>query len=215
MALVSANILNIMSARENILQAGLILFSKHGYLGATTKEIAREAGVAEITVFRNFTSKEKLFEEVINTYSFLPELKGLLPEIEDMPYEQALTTVAKMLLETLSSRRDLIQIMLSEIPRYPGKIRKIYHALNDEIIRTLASYFDQMQRKGLLINFHSEYWTRAFLGMFFSYFMSQEIKMRKKHRDDDAEKTIKEYVKLFVRGTLRSSQSDMSTGAFS
>lgn len=204
-----------MSARENILKAGLILFSKRGYLGATTKEIAREAGVAEITLFRNFGSKEKLFEKVINIYSFLPELRGLLPEIENMPYEKALTTIAIRLLDTLSSRRDLIQIMHSEMQRSPKKIRKIHHLLIDEIIKTLASYFDKMQRQGKLITVDVEYYARAFLGMFFSYFMSQEIKMRKKYRADDTEKTIKEYVKLFVRGTLKNSQSDMSTGAFS
>lgn len=212
---VSVYRLNIMSVRENILQEGLLLFSKRGYLGATTKEIAREAAVAELNLFRNFTSKKKLFEEVINTYSFLSELKGLLPEIEDMPYEKSLTAIAKTPLKTLSSRKDLIQIMLSEIPRYPGKIRNIDHALKDEIIRTLASYFYQMQRKGLLINSDLKYWTRAFLGIFFSCFLFQKSNMRKKHRDDDAEKTIKkEYVKLFVRGTLRSSQFYVSTGAF-
>ena len=37
----------------------------------------------------------------------------------------------------------------------------------------------------------------------------------KKYRADDTEKTIKEYVNLFVRETLKNSQSDMSTGAFS
>lgn len=194
-----------MTARENILQAGLILFSKRGYLGATTKEIAKKAGVAEITLFRNFASKENLFEEVINTYSFLPELRGLLPEIEDMPYEKALTTIAKLFFETLSSRRDLIQIMHSEMQRSPEKIRKIYHALIDESNKTLASYLNQMQKKGYLINFESEFGARAFLGMFFSYFMAQEIKVRKKYRAGDTDKTIKEYVKLFVRGTSKSS----------
>ena len=79
-----------MSARKKILQAGLLLSSKRGYLGATTKEIARGAGVAELTLFRNFTSKEKLFEKVITTYSFLPELRGLLPEIEDINTEMTI-----------------------------------------------------------------------------------------------------------------------------
>jgi AcrR family transcriptional regulator len=65
--------------REKILEAVLKLFSMKGYLGATTTEIAEKAGIAELTLFRHFTSKDKLFEEVMSVYSFLPALKGLLP----------------------------------------------------------------------------------------------------------------------------------------
>lgn len=189
------------TTRERILEAALKLFSRKGYLGATTKEIAREAGIAEITLFRHFPSKEKLFEEMINSYSFLPALKGLLPEIAGMPYKKALTEIAERFLETLSSRKDLIQIMYSEMHRYPEKIHKIYHTFMDELFKTLASYFEEMQGKGLLRKFDSEFAARAFLGMFFSYFIAQEFKMRKKYRDD-SEKTIKEYVDIFITGTL-------------
>ncbi len=64
-----------MKTKDRILKTGLKLFSKKGYLGATTKEIAKTAGIAEITLFRHFSSKERLFEEVINAYSFLPAKK--------------------------------------------------------------------------------------------------------------------------------------------
>ena len=43
--------------RDKILDASLALFSKKGFLGATTKEIAKKAGVAELTLFRHFSSK--------------------------------------------------------------------------------------------------------------------------------------------------------------
>jgi len=65
--------------RETILAAALRLFSQRGFLGATTRRIAGEAGVAEVTLFRHFGSKEKLFGEVIRVYSFLPTRKGSFP----------------------------------------------------------------------------------------------------------------------------------------
>ena len=55
--------------RETILAAALRRFSQRGFLGATTRRIAGEAGVAEVTLFRHFGSKEKLFGEVIRVYS--------------------------------------------------------------------------------------------------------------------------------------------------
>lgn len=191
------------STRNRILETGLRLFSKKGYLGATTKEIAKEAGIAEVTLFRHFPSKEKLFEDVINTYSFLPALKGLLPEIAKMSYEDALIIIAKRFLETLSSRKDLIHIMHSEILRYPEKIQKGFHTFIDEVIRTLASYFKEMQKKGSLMSFDTEFGARAFLGIFYSFFNVNEIMMRKKYRPVDTDMAIREFVGLFVRGTTK------------
>jgi AcrR family transcriptional regulator len=189
--------------RDRILESALKLFSRKGYLGATTKDIARGASIAEVTLFRHFPSKEGLFEQVINTYSFLPVLRGLLPEISEMPYERALSVIARRFLDTLNSRKDMIQIVQSEMRRYPEKIYKIYHDFLDETIRTLASYFHKMQRKNVLRNFDAESGARAFLGMFFSYFNAKEFHMFKKYKDMDTDKIIKEFVNIFLKGTLK------------
>ena len=192
-----------MNTKDIILKNALKVFSQKGYLGATTKEISREAGFAEVTLFRYFTSKEKLFEEVINTYSFLPALKGLLPKITKMTFENALTLIAENFLDTLTARKDLIRIMLSEIQIYPEKIHKIYNAFIVELHKTLASYFTAMQKKGVLRSYDAELGARVFLGMFFSYFNAKEFLMLKKYRATDDNKVIKEFVRIFVRGTLK------------
>lgn len=192
-----------IETKGKILEAGLALFSQKGYLGATTKEIAKKAGVAEPTLFRHFSSKEKLFEEIINRYSFLPALKGLLPEIKDLDYPIALSTIAVKFLERLSERRQLIKIMHAEIALYPVKVKEIYHNFIDEIFRTLASYFKDLQEKGLLRDFPPELAAKAFLGMFFSYFNAQEFLLKQKGNNMDTEIVIKEFVQIFVEGTAR------------
>jgi AcrR family transcriptional regulator len=189
--------------RDRIIETGLRLFSMKGYLGATTREIAKEAGVAEVTLFRHFPAKETLFVAVINTYSFLPELKGLLPNLSSMPYEESLTVIAKRFLDTLTLRKDMIRIMHSEMHRYPEKIHKIYHAFSDELFKTLASYFEHLQKKGVLRPFHTQFGARAFLGMFFSYFNAQEFLMRNKFRPVDSDEVVRTFVSIFVKGTLK------------
>jgi AcrR family transcriptional regulator len=195
-----------METRGKILKTGLKLFSKKGYLGATTKEIARDAGIAEVTLFRHFPSKEKLFEEVINTYSFLPALKELLPEIEKLPYEDGLRVIARNFLNTLALRKNLIRIMHSEIPQYPDKIQRIYHTLIDEVRKTLASYFAEMQKRGTVRKFDPELSARAFLGMFLSYFNAENFLMHKKQKCIDTDVVIREFVSLFTLGTKKISQ---------
>jgi AcrR family transcriptional regulator len=189
--------------REKILEAGLTLFSKKGYLGATTREIAGKAGVAEVTLFRYFSSKEKLFEEIVQQYSFLPALKGLLPEIKNMHYRDALCRIAERFLERLYERRDLIRIMHSEIHRYPSKVKGIYHNFVDEIFGNLASYFRELQNSGGLRGFNPEIGARAFLGMFFSYFNAQEMLLKKNARYRDKNRVIREFVEIFIEGTVK------------
>lgn len=189
--------------REKILEAGLMLFSKKGYLGATTKEIAKKAGVAELTLFRHFSSKERLFEEMINSYTFLPALKGLLPELKDLDYRDALSVIARKFLERLSERSELIKIMHAEVHRYPVKVKRIYQNFIGETFRTLASYFRELQGRGILRDFDPELAARAFLGMFFSYFNASTFAFRRDIDMADTEKVIGNYVDIFMRGTVR------------
>jgi AcrR family transcriptional regulator len=191
-----------MDTRKKILESGLKLFSEKGYLGATTKEIAKKAGVAELTLFRHFTSKEKLFEEMINTYSFLPALKELLPELKGLGYREALSEIAKRFLGRLIERRHLIRIMQAEIELYPSQVREVYNRLFGEIVKTLASYFAELQAKGMLRDFDPELGARAFLGMFYSYFNTQELTISRKRRFSNRENIVDEYVGIFVGGTV-------------
>lgn len=51
--------------RERLLDAAAETFSRDGIQGATTREIARRAGVNEVTLFRHFKSKEQLLRAVL------------------------------------------------------------------------------------------------------------------------------------------------------
>ena len=67
--------------REQILQTAVELFSKKGFKGTTTKEIARVAGVSEAMVFRHFASKEELYGAILDT-------KGCRDGVHRFPWEE-------------------------------------------------------------------------------------------------------------------------------
>ncbi len=50
---------------DQILDAALTVVVERGYLGATTRAIAKAAGVNEVTLFRRFGSKDKLLGAAI------------------------------------------------------------------------------------------------------------------------------------------------------
>jgi AcrR family transcriptional regulator len=198
--------------RNKILAAALKLFSQKGYLGATTRQIAKEAGVAEVTLFRHFLSKEKLFEEMIRGYSFLPALRGILPGLEKMGYEEALLAIARRFLATLDERRDLIRIMLAERHLYPSQVKGIFRGFLGEMIRMLADYFRQLQRRGMLRDFDPDVAAKAFLGTFFAYvhFLGFFFENASSRRFND--RFAVEFVKLFIKGTVLQSAAAGSWG---
>jgi TetR/AcrR family transcriptional regulator len=59
--------------RAQLIEVALDVFSRRGFRGATTKEIAAEAGVAEAVIFRHFPSKEALYTSVLDSRLGSPE----------------------------------------------------------------------------------------------------------------------------------------------
>ena len=52
------------NTRERLIRAALELFTTQGYHASTTPQVARKAGVAEGTIYRHFTSKQQLLNEI-------------------------------------------------------------------------------------------------------------------------------------------------------
>src|ERR1700682_4204355 len=62
--------------RQRLLDAATETLNRVGIQGATTREIARRAGVNEVTLFRHFKSKEQLLRAVLQ--------RGLASEVAIM-----------------------------------------------------------------------------------------------------------------------------------
>jgi AcrR family transcriptional regulator len=71
-----ANGSSVDVTRERLLDAAAQTFASDGLRGATTREIARQAGVNEVTLFRHFKSKEQLLRAVLQ--------RGLAAEVAIM-----------------------------------------------------------------------------------------------------------------------------------
>ena len=70
-----------MSSRERIVKSALSLFSANGITSTTTKEIAEGAGVNEVTLFRQFGSKQGLLLAVIKEAPLLKTMQAALTDI--------------------------------------------------------------------------------------------------------------------------------------
>jgi AcrR family transcriptional regulator len=106
-----------MNRRDEILAAAAAVFAQHGFRGSTTRRIAVAAGVNEITIFRQFGSKEALLREAMQ---HMTQSAGLvtLPEIPSDP-ERELTGWSESFIQHLRLRSSIIRKTMSEIEERP------------------------------------------------------------------------------------------------
>src|SRR5579863_752491 len=52
--------------RRQLIEVAIDLFSKHGFNGTTTREIACAAGVTEAIIFRHFATKQDLYAAILD-----------------------------------------------------------------------------------------------------------------------------------------------------
>src|SRR6478672_4588701 len=106
-----------MNRRDEILAAAAGVFAQHGFRGSTTRRIADAAGVNEITIFRQFGSKEALLREAMQ---HLTQSVGLVP-LPDVPAdpERELTGWSESFIQHLRLRSSIIRKTMSEIEERP------------------------------------------------------------------------------------------------
>jgi AcrR family transcriptional regulator len=106
-----------MISRERILEAAARVYSKHGFRGATTRLIAAEAGVNEVTLFRTFGSKGALLDAVLEENDTGDDVSPL-PDPPRDP-EQELTEWVDTHLERIRNLRPLLIHAISEYEERP------------------------------------------------------------------------------------------------
>ena len=106
-----------MDIRDRILDAAKRVYEQHGFRGATTRLIAIEAGVNEVTIFRTFGSKAALFEALMQSHVS----QSPMPPLPDNPQdpEGDLTEWVASVLTHMRENRALIRTSFGEIEERP------------------------------------------------------------------------------------------------
>ncbi len=157
-----------LSTPDKILHASILLFSQRGYSGVTTKEIAKLAGVCEMTVFRHFDNKRNLFEKAFEKYVFFPHFKVLFENDLVWDLEIDLGRISAAYQDTLHKNERIILMQFHEdnrdseapLQKFPVELRQL-----------LVNYFLTMREKGK-VKEDPEVLAAGFLAANFGFFMS-------------------------------------------
>ncbi len=111
-----------LSSRKRIVRAALTLFSLQGITATTTKQIAERARVNEVTLFRQFGSKQGLLLAVLQEAPFLEEMRAALTEIAGA--NQPLLAYGASGLELLGNVPELVRSLIGEAGQLPTETRQ-------------------------------------------------------------------------------------------
>lgn len=106
-----------MDIRDRILDAAKKVYAQHGFRGATTRLIAIEAGVNEVTLFRIFGSKAALFQALMQSHV----AQSPIPALPDNPLdpEREMTDWCASVLGHMRENSALIRTSFGEIEDRP------------------------------------------------------------------------------------------------
>ncbi|MEK6688628.1 MAG: TetR family transcriptional regulator [Gemmatimonadota bacterium] len=184
-----------MDARTRTLTAAATVFAEVGFRGATTRRIASEAEVNEITLFRHFGSKERLLREAVHAAS--ARYGGAsLPELPKRP-RQELLVWAREQMARLRERRGLIRTCMAEVAAHPKLAQPGNHT--SFAAAQLTGYLEQLTETGLATaRFEPAAATQMLMGALFADALGRD--MMPDLYPNDPDQAVEQYVELFLRG---------------
>ncbi|MDU5110457.1 MAG: TetR/AcrR family transcriptional regulator [Clostridium sp.] len=132
---------------EKIMKVSLKLFSEQGYYPTTTKQIAEEAGVNELTIFRHFGSKSNLFQVTTEHYVIDSRVDYILNDIENLSFEESMLLIANRIYKLFIQNTKLykVQMKLADNEKDFVKLK-----LSRKIISILIEYFNELKERRII-----------------------------------------------------------------
>lgn len=194
--------------RIQILQVAIDLFSKHGFRGTTTRQIAQAAGVSEAMVFRHFATKDDLYGAILGNKACHDEMK--------FPWEQD-----PVLQDAIAQKDDFAvfyNIALNALKKQQadvGFIRLIFFsALEDhdlaenffrefivKIYEFIGGYIEQRQAEGAMRDIKPRVAVRALMGMILHHSLNNILWDKNRNiLDITNEEAAKNFAEILLKG---------------
>jgi len=139
----------VTDKREAILRAAITVFAHNGYFNSKVADIAREAGVADGTVYLYFKSKEEILHSIFDRgmEEAIAAGKQELARISD-PREK-LRSIARLHLERLGDDRDLAVVFQVELRGSTKFMEEFSAAGFAEYLNLIRTTFEEGQQAGV------------------------------------------------------------------
>ena len=156
-----------------ILDSAYDLFSSQGYAASSMRQIAEGAGLALGSTYNHFSSKEDIFQAILLERHPFFQMLPLLKTTHGATLDEFIHNAARKLVDELGHHTEFLNLMLIELVEFKGQHAPL---LFEKILPEVLQMGGQMMVfQDDVRPFPTLLLMRAFLGMFFSYFITDML----------------------------------------
>lgn len=188
--------------RKDILDAAEELFSRKGFSGTTTRDLAARAGVHEAVLFRHFATKEELYRTILelklsrNRQTALQQMEQCAERRDDRGFFEAL---ARGFLARFEDDLTMPRLVLySALEGYESPDVVVQRQIRIE--SPTLEYITTRIHEGAFRSMDPGPAVYAFGGMLFGYVIRQQILGMAAHKAYTREEIVQSFVSIFLEG---------------
>ena len=158
-----------------ILEAATKIFSEKGFENSRTSDIAKEANIAEGTIFRYYKTKKDLlmglFIPMIIKF-FRPMMLNSVEKIfnnEDMPIEEVLKAIFMDRLQLVRKNMPLVKTLIIEAAYKPEILEAIRETLLPKVVDVIDEFMIKNIENGTFRDLDPRVMTRTFMSTLAGY----------------------------------------------
>ena len=188
------------SIEEKIIIASFQIIEKEGISGATTKKIATQAEVSEVTLFRKFKNKQNIIE-VAKEYFYnhliekLNEIFEFTPEIS---VEEYLTDCFYELVNLTDTELNIFKIGMEEVRNIPSE-NKLFLKISETIMEKLKNFFTLKIQRNEMRKINPDIMALTIFGILFESIILWKVYGKTPKYPLD--KYIEDFLDIFLNGT--------------
>jgi AcrR family transcriptional regulator len=185
--------------RQAILDAAYGLFVDQGYAASSMRQIAQQAGVALGSIYNHFASKDEVFRAIISERHPFYQIVPVLNSAQGETVEEFVHNAAHALIDQLGRQPDFLNLMLTEIVEFKAEHVPLVFEKLIPMLLPLAGRISDLE--GNTERIPQLVLVRAFLGMFFSYYIT-DILLGPVIPPEMGAEALDHFVDIFLHGIL-------------
>jgi AcrR family transcriptional regulator len=196
--------------RTHIIQSAHDLFLQQGYHGTSMRQIAIRSNLALGSLYNHFASKEEIFRAVFLQFNPYQTIIPSLLNAQGETIEELVSDSARRLLAALEKHPDFLNLMFIEIVEFNNAhVSELFNLIFPnavQIVQRMSAIEPQRIRPipPLIL-------LRTFLGLFFSYFISEVI-LAQSAPQEFSINAMDHLTDIFLHGILKPLPGDHQAG---
>lgn len=188
-----------MERRQAILDAAMKIFAQRGYAAATIRAIAREANIAQGTIYLYFPSKRDILLALYRSM-ILESLEEIMARPEKGDDEAFLTALLVDRIRRFRQNAQAVRFAFTELPFHDELREKFYREIALEQLGRIQAFLKDRVAQGKFRPLRPEIAARAFQGMYVIFALAEIVYNDPEVARLTPEEIADEVVRLFLRG---------------